>query len=168
MRLFRCFVGNTIINIRVTECGSYGYFRHCNTENVTFLQNIYKLSYLLKNRKTYDLHSREIINKMQPCIRIYYSTVRWRLNMFRAAHRSSSGAVTLFSASDLHTHVVTGRSQVWVGKPCRSKHVERWTGVPTQTWLRPVITCVCKPEAANRVRAPDDERCAARNMLSLL
>jgi len=29
---------------------------------------------------------------MQPCNRIYYSNVRWRLNMFRAAHRSSSGA----------------------------------------------------------------------------
>jgi hypothetical protein len=27
--------------------------------------------------------------------------------------------------------------------------------------------CVCKPEAANTVRAPDDERCAARNMLSI-
>ena len=26
---------------------------------------------------------------MQPCIRIYYSTVHWRLNMFRAAYRSS-------------------------------------------------------------------------------
>jgi hypothetical protein len=26
---------------------------------------------------------------------------------------------------------------------------------------------VCKPEAANTVRAPDDERYAARNMLSL-
>jgi hypothetical protein len=35
--------------------------------------------------------------------------------MFRAAHRSSSGAVTVFAASGLHTHVVTGRSQVWVG-----------------------------------------------------
>jgi len=28
---------------------------------------------------------------MQPCNRIYHSNVRWRLNMFRAAHRSSSG-----------------------------------------------------------------------------
>jgi hypothetical protein len=36
------------------------------------------------------------------------------LNMFRAAHRSSSGALTVFAASGLHTHVVTGRSQVWV------------------------------------------------------
>jgi len=74
--------------------------------------------------------------------------------MFQAAHHSSSGAVTVFAASGLHTHVVTGRSQVWVG-------------TPTQTWLRLVTTCVCKPEAANTVRAPDYERCAARNMLSL-
>jgi len=39
-------------------------------------------------------------------------------------------------------------------------------GVPTQTWLRPVTTCVCKPEAANTVRAPDDEGYAAWNILS--
>jgi len=30
--------------------------------------------------------------------------------MFRAAYRSSSGALTVFAASSLHTHVVTGRS----------------------------------------------------------
>ena len=60
--------------------------------------------------------SRNKTNKMQPCNRIYYSTVHW---------------------------------------------------VPTQTWLRPVTTWVCKPEAANTARAPDDERYAARNMLSL-
>jgi len=66
--------------------------------------------------------------------------------MFRAVYRPSSGALTVFAASGLHTHAVTGRSQVWVGT------------VPTQTWLRLVSTCVCKPEAANTVRAPDDER----------
>jgi hypothetical protein len=61
-------------------------------------------------------NSVEITNQMQPCNRIYYSTVYWRLNTFRAAHRSSSsGALTVFAASGLHTHVVTGRSQVWVG-----------------------------------------------------
>jgi len=76
--------------------------------------------------------------------------------MFRAANRSSSGALTVFAASGLHTHVVTGRSQVWWGTSL----------VPTQTWLQPVTTCVCKPQAANTVRAPDDERYAARNMLS--
>jgi hypothetical protein len=48
--------------------------------------------------------------------------------MFRAAYRSSSGALILFAACGLHAYVVTGRSQV---------------------------------------RAPGDERYAARNMLSL-
>jgi hypothetical protein len=66
--------------------------------------------------------------------------------MFRAVRRSSSGALTVFAASGLHTLVVTGRSQ---------------------TCLRPVTTYVCKPEAANTVRAPDDERRTARNMLNL-
>jgi hypothetical protein len=32
--------------------------------------------------------------------------------MFRAAHRSSPGDLTVFAATGLHTHVVTGRSQV--------------------------------------------------------
>jgi len=68
---------------------------------------------LIANTCPYD--SVEITNKMQPCNRIYYSTVHWRLNMFRAAYRSSSGALTVFAASGLHTHVVTGRSQVWPG-----------------------------------------------------
>jgi len=35
--------------------------------------------------------------------------------MFRALRRSSSGAPTVFAVSDLHTRVVTARSQVWVG-----------------------------------------------------
>jgi len=57
--------------------------------------------------------------------------------MFRAVRRSSSGALTVFAASGLNTHVVTGRSQVWVG-----------------TWV-------------STVRAPNGERRTARNMLSL-
>jgi hypothetical protein len=32
--------------------------------------------------------------------------------MFRAAYRSSSGALTVFAASGSHMHVVTGRGQV--------------------------------------------------------
>jgi hypothetical protein len=37
-------------------------------------------------------------NKMQLCNRIYYSKVFWRLNMFRAAHRPSSGVlICIFS-----------------------------------------------------------------------
>jgi len=38
---------------------------------------------------------------MQPCNRIYYSTVHWRLNMFRAAYRSPSGALTVYAAFSL-------------------------------------------------------------------
>jgi hypothetical protein len=51
---------------------------------------------------------------MQTCNKIYYSTVHQRLTMFRAAHCSSSGALTVFAASGLRTHVVTGRSQGWI------------------------------------------------------
>ena len=57
--------------------------------------------------------------------------------MFRAVYRSLSGPLTVFAASGLHAHVVNGRSQVCVG---------------TQTWLRPVTTCACKPEAAKTER----------------
>jgi hypothetical protein len=52
---------------------------------------------------------------MQTCNRIYYSTVHWRHNMLRAAYRSSSGALTVLATFGLLTHLVTGRSQVWVG-----------------------------------------------------
>jgi len=44
------------------------------------------------------LDSVEITNKMQPCNRIYYSTVHLRLNMFRAAYRSSSWALNCISS----------------------------------------------------------------------
>jgi len=37
----------------------------------------------------------EITNKMRPCSRIYYSNVSELFNMFRATHRSSSGAQKL-------------------------------------------------------------------------
>jgi hypothetical protein len=68
-----------------------------------------------RNCKIVRSYSVEINSKMQPCNRIYYSTVHWRLNMFRAANRSSSGALIVFATSGLHTHVMTGRRQVWVG-----------------------------------------------------
>jgi hypothetical protein len=73
--------------------------------------------------------------------------------MFRTAYCPSSGAIPVFAAFGLHMHVVTGRSQVSVG-------------TPTQTLLWPVTTSD-KPKDANTVRAPDDGRYAAQNMLSL-
>jgi hypothetical protein len=51
--------------------------------------------------------------------------------MFRAAYHLSSGALTVFAASGLHRHVVTGRSN-----------------------LRPVTTCLCKPEEGNYGPSP--------------
>jgi len=60
---------------------------------------------------------------MQPCNRIYYSNVYWRLNMFRAAHRSSSGALNCICS-------------LWFIYTCGD---------------RPFTTCVYKPEAANTV-----------------
>jgi hypothetical protein len=58
--------------------------------------------------------------------------------MFRETYRSSSGALTVFAASGLYTHVAIGRCPGWVGTP-----------FPTQPGQRPVNTWVYKPEAAN-------------------
>jgi hypothetical protein len=49
---------------------------------------------------------------MQSCTRIYYSTFHWKINMFRVAYRSLSGALIVFAAFGLHRYVVTGRSEV--------------------------------------------------------
>jgi hypothetical protein len=76
--------------------------------------------------------------------------------MFLAAYRSSSGALTVFAASGLHTHVVTGRSQVRVGTgqfPLRLDY-----GRSPHAYVN---------QRLQIVRAPDDEWYAARNMLSL-
>jgi hypothetical protein len=70
--------------------------------------------------------------------------------MFRAAYHSSSGAPTVFAASGLHKHVVTGRSQFPLKLDYgRSPHAYENQRLQIQ------------------FRAPDDERCAVRNMLSL-
>ena len=74
-------------------------------------------------------------NKMQLCNRIYYSKVYWRLNMFRAAHRSSSGALNCVCS-------------LWFIYPCGDRPLPRF---PTHPWQRPVTTWVYKPEAANTV-----------------
>ena len=57
--------------------------------------------------------------------------------MFQAAHRSSSGALTCICS-------------LWFIYTCGDQPLSSLSGkIPTQTWQRPVITCVCKPEAAN-------------------
>jgi len=69
-------------------------------------------------------------NKMQLCNRIYYFKVYWRLNMFRATHRSSSEALNLYLQPLIYI-------PMW------------WPVVPTQPWQWPVTTWVYKPEATN-------------------
>jgi hypothetical protein len=60
-------------------------------------------------------------NKMQLCNRIYYSKVYWRLNLFRAAHRSSSGALNCICS-------------LWFICPCGDRPLSRLSG----KW----ITCI--------------------------
>jgi hypothetical protein len=57
----------------------------------------------------------EISNKMQLCNRMYYPNVYWRLNMFRAAYHSSSGALNctcslwfIYACSDLPLSSLSG------------------------------------------------------------
>ena len=54
-------------------------------------------------------------NEMQLCNRIYYSKVYWRLNMFRAARRSSSGALNYIC-------------NLWFICPCGDRPLSRLSG----------------------------------------
>ena len=60
-------------------------------------------------------------NKMQLCNRIYYSKVYWRLNMFRAAHRSSSGALNFVCS-------------LWFIYPCGDRPLPRLSGKAASCW----------------------------------
>ena len=57
-------------------------------------------------------------NKMQPCNKIYYSEVYWRLNMFRAAHRSSSGDLNCICS-------------LWFLYPCGDRPLSRLSALTT-------------------------------------
>ena len=54
-------------------------------------------------------------NKMQLCSRIYCSKIYWRLNMFRAANRSSSGALNCTCS-------------LWFIYPCGDRPLSRLRG----------------------------------------
>jgi hypothetical protein len=92
-----------------------------------------------QNHENYD-KSVEITNKMQTCNRIYYSKIYWKLNMFPAAYRSSSGAPNCICS-------------LWFIYSCGDRPVSMLSGklVPTKPGQRLVTTWVNKPEAANTV-----------------
>ena len=73
----------------------------------------------------------------------------WRLNMFRAAHRSSSGALNCIC-------------RLWFIYTCGDRPLPR---LSLGNGRSPYV-CI-NQSLQIQFRAPDDERCAARNMLSL-
>jgi hypothetical protein len=87
---------------------------------------------------------------MQLCNRIYYSKIYWRINMFRAAYRSLSGAANRICS-------------LWFIFPCGDRPLSRLGAngiryliqipdpVRTQPGQRPVTTWEYNPEAANTV-----------------
>ena len=89
-------------------------------------------------------------NKMQLCYRIYYSKVFWRLNMFRGTHRSSSGALNCICS-------------LWFICLYGDRPLPRLSGEKNGRSPYGHIN----QRLQIQFRAPDDERCAARNMLSL-
>ena len=97
-------------------------------------------------------------NKIQLCNRIYYSKVYWRLNMFRAAHRSSPGALNCICS-------------LWFIYPCGDRPLPRLIG----KWIHFSLSLsndrsphvYINQRLQIQFTAPDDERCAARNMFSL-
>jgi len=86
-------------------------------------------------------------NKKQLCNRIYYSKVYWRLNMFQEAHRSSRAL-----------NCICG---LWFIFPCgdRPFPLNLGNGRSPHGYINKRLQI--------QFRAPDDEWCAARNMLSL-
>jgi hypothetical protein len=76
----------------------------------------------------------EITNKMQPCNKIYYSKIYWKLKMFLAAYRLSSGAPNcicslwfLYPCGDRPLSKLGGNCTVWSSRwwaVCSSKLVE--------------------------------------------
>ena len=94
-------------------------------------------------------------NKIELCSRIYYSRVYWRLNMFRAAHRLSSEALNCICS-------------LWVIYPCGDRPLPRLSRkIPLSLDNGRSAHAYINQRLQIQFRAPDDERCAARNMLSL-
>ena len=94
-------------------------------------------------------------NKMQLCYRIYYSKVYWTLNMFRAAPRSSSRALNCICS-------------LWFIYPCGDRLLPRLSRkIPLSLDNGRSPHGYINQRLQIQFRAPDDERCDARNMLSL-
>jgi len=90
---------------------------------------------------------------MQPCNRIYYSNVYWRLNMIRTAYRSSSGDLKCICS-------------LWFTYTCGDRPLSSLSGkIPLRLDNGRSPHVYVNQRLQIQFRAPDDERYAARNML---
>ena len=92
-----------ILNGRVLSAGMWHNTRSLVYSYQCSLRNVTASGKLQLCRNTY---------KMQLCNRIYYSKVFWRLSMYRAAHRSSSGALNCICS-------------LWFIYPCGARSLPR-------------------------------------------
>ena len=90
----------------------------------------------------------EITNQMQPCTRIYYSSVYQLLNMFSATHRSSSGAQNCNCRCQQLATTDVRKTRGWN----YSFQLLIMSGVSPETcWAiqRPATTDICKIRGCN-------------------
>jgi len=112
------------------------------------LWRFFKCWKLFKNRQLEkNNQSVETTNKIQRCNRIYYSKIYWRLNMFRVAYRSSPGAPNCICSH-------------WFIYPRGDQSLSRLDN----DWS---AHGYINQRLQIQFGAPDDERYATRNMLSL-
>jgi hypothetical protein len=102
-----------------------------------------------KRRPPWSVHRRNT-NKMQLVIEFIITTFIEGLTCFER-HTAHHQELKLFAASGLYTHVVTGR--------CQSFPLSLDNGRSPHGHIHQRLQI--------QFRTPDDERCAARNMLSL-
>jgi hypothetical protein len=100
------------------------------------------------SRKFISLHTEESVettNKMQPCNRIYYSKIYRRLDMFRAAYRSSSAVPNcicspwfIYTCSDRPLSRLGGNCSshpTWTTRGCKySLELLMMSGMPLDTY----------------------------------
>jgi len=136
------------------NCALHKYYLGVQICRVRFKMYVcmYTYTHVLRMRQMREAYFRILsrnTNKMQLCNRICYSKVYWRLNMFRAAHGSSSGALN-YTCS------------LWFIYPCGDRPLPRLSlgnGRSPHGYT--------KQRLQVQFRAPDDERCAPQNILIL-
>ena len=80
------------------------------------------------------VESVEIMNKMQPCNRIYYSKIYRGSTCFERHTARHQELQTVFAASGLYTPVVTGRCPGWSPQGYLNQMLQIQFGAPDDEW----------------------------------